>query len=263
MDLGLKDKVAVVLASSKGMGKATALALAEEGCKLAICARSPDTLEAAAAELRKKTGRPVLALPVNVANAADRERFLDAVIKEYGTVHVLVTNGGGPPTGRGLDLPEPAFEAAARSGLLAVIHWTRAVAPYMIAQKWGRILHVESLSVKQPIDGLILSNTMRAGVAGFAKTMARELAPHGVLVNVLCPGFTDTERLEGNIESRAKDAGVPVEELWRQTRAQIPLGRIARPEEFAAVAAFLASERASYLTGAVISVDGGVCRGLL
>ncbi len=263
MDLGLKDKVAVVLAASKGMGKASAMALAEEGCNVAMCARGEEALESARKEIEARTGKTVLAIPADVEKKEDRERFLDAVLKEFGTIHILVTNCGGPPPGLGMDLPEEEWEKAVQSTLLVPIHWTRAVAPLMIKQKWGRILNIMSISIKQPIPGLILSNTMRPGVAGFAKSMARELAPHGILVNTLCPGSTRTDRLRALAEKRAADSSTTVDAQWRKMEEEIPLGRIGTPEEFAAMVAFLASERASYVTGTTIQVDGGLYSGLL
>lgn len=263
MDLGLEGKAAVVLASSQGIGRATARTLAREGCKVAMCARGAAALEAAAQEIRAATGATILARPLDVEKRAPMREFVRHVVKEFGTIHVLVTNGGGPPSGKPLDFSDDQWDDAVNSTLMVAVNWTREVAPILVAQKWGRIVHLTSTSVKQPIDGLILSNTMRVGVVGFAKTMSRELAPHNVLVNVVCPGFTDTERLKALTRARAQEARTPPEEIARRMTAEIPLGRIAEPEEIADVVAFLASERASFLTGATIQVDGGATRGLL
>ncbi len=247
MNLGLKGKTAVVLAASKGMGRASAAALAEEGCRVAICARTKADVE--------RTGREIgaeIAEAVDVEKRADMRGFLDGVLAKFGAIHVLVTNCGGPPPGRPLELDDTAWARAVESTLMVAINWVRAVAPTMIAQKWGRIVNITSIAVKQPVDTLILSNTMRAGVVGFAKSMAKELAPHGITVNNLCPGLILTDRL--------KHLG---DEHLRRMTAEIPMGRVGTPEEFAAVVAFLAGEPARYVTGATIQVDGGLYRGLL
>jgi len=263
MDLGLQDKVALVLASSKGMGRAVARSLAREGCRLALCARGVEGLEKTAREIRGETGRPVLARPLDVEERPSMREFVRDVVKEYGTIHILVTNCGGPPPGGLATLSDEQWNRSVDSTLMVAIQWTREVSPILIAQKWGRIVHITSTSVKQPIDGLLLSNTMRAGVVGFAKSTSRELAPHRVLVNVICPGMTNTERLRELAKARAKEAGTTEEEAFRRMTAEIPLGRLGEPEEIADVVTFLASARASYLTGATIQVDGGAIRGLL
>ncbi len=263
MDLGLQDKVAVVLASSKGLGLAAARSLAAEGCRLALCARGAEALAQAARSIWEEAGRPIFARSLDVEQREPMREFVKAVVKEFGTIHILVTNCGGPPPGLSLEMSDEQWDAAVRSTLLVSVDWTREIAPFMIRQRWGRIVHIASTSVKQPIDGLVLSNTMRSGVVGFAKTCSREFAPHGVLVNVVCPGLMDTDRLRALAEVRSRNAGVSAEEMLRRMTADIPLGRIGKTDEFASVIAFLASERASYLTGATIQVDGGAFRGMM
>lgn len=263
MDLGLKGRVALVLASSKGMGLASAMALAAEGMDVAMCARGEAGLRRAAAAVKKRSRRRVLWKALDVEERANAVDFTGEVVRTLGGLDVLVTNCGGPPPGAPDEISDEQWDRAAKSTLRVAIDWTRAAVPVMKRRRWGRILHITSLAVKQPIDNLILSNTMRAGVAGFAKTMARDLAPHGITVNTLCPGLVLTDRLRSLAALRARAWGVSAAEAMKRMTAEIPAGRIGTPEEFAAVVAFLAGEPASYVTGATLQVDGGACRGLL
>ena len=263
MDLAIRNKVAVVLAASKGMGFAVASGLAREGCRVAICARRKSELERAARTIEDETGRPVFRRTLDVGRRAAIKPFLAALEKEAGPPDILVVNGGGPPPGSALDVSDRMIEDAARSTLYSAIDWMRAVAPGMMKRGWGRILAIESVSIKSPIDTLSLSNTMRAGVAGFAKSLSRQAAARGVTVNVLCPGMIRTDRLKSLAADRAKKAGTTVEKIFERMAEEIPAGRIGTPDDFAAAAVFLASEPARYITGMVLQVDGGAYRGLL
>ncbi len=260
MDLGIAGRVAVVAAASRGLGRAVAEALAAEGVRLAIGARNPETLEEAAAAIRLRHGGEVLAWPVDVADPAAAEGFVRAAADRFGRVDILVTNAGGPPPTRLGDTTPEQWRRALEENLLSCVHLVRAALPGMISRRWGRILAIASVSVKQPVPDLILSNTARSGIAGFMKSLANEAAPHGVLANVLCPGYTRTARLVELAGGLAASRGVPVEAVYAEWAADIPLGRVGEPEEFGAAAAFLASERASYITGTVLAVDGGHIR---
>ena len=263
MDLGLRNRTAVVLAASRGMGFATARALAREGCHLAICARGKEDLEKAAREIEKETDTSVFRVALDITKRRAIGKFLRTVKRKFGSIDILVVNCGGPPPGTALALSEKDYDDAVKSTLMVAIDWMRAVAPVMIRQKWGRIVTIQSTSIKSPIDGLTLSNTMRAGVAGFCKSLSREVAPHGVTVNVVCPGMILTDRLKSLAEVRARKTGLSMEQqLWNMA-SEIPAGRIGSPDDFAPAVVFLASEPARYITGTVIQVDGGLTKTLL
>ena len=263
MDLGLKDKVAVVGASSKGLGKAIALGLAEEGAKVTICARAAETLEETAAEIHEKTGAEVLAVPTDVSQPEQVSGLIAKAIDRFGEIDILVSNAGGPRAGRFADLSLEDYQAALHLNLLSTINLCRGVVPSMKARGGGRIINLTSISVKQPVDGLMLSNMARTGVIGFAKTLASELAPDNILINNVCPGVIFTDRIKQLATVRAEEAGITYEEALANMTQEIPLGRIGDPKEFANLVVFLASGRASYITGTTIQVDGGMSKGLL
>lgn len=263
MDLGLKGKVAVVAASSEGLGRAIAEALAAEGARVAICARTAATLEATAQAIRKTTGAEVLTLPTDVTHEEEVNHLVDAAVERWGTVHIAVANAGGPPAKEFTDITLDDWDHSVALNLMSSVYLARAVLPRMRAQKWGRLLFLTSASVKQPIEGLLLSNSVRAAVAGLAKSLANECGRDNVLVNVLCPGFIGTERLKELAAAMGEQRGVTPEEIFRGWAATIPLARVGEPRELAALAAFLASEQASYITGTAIAVDGGRVRSLL
>jgi 3-oxoacyl-[acyl-carrier protein] reductase len=263
MDFGLEGKVALVAASSRGLGRAIAAELAAEGCDLVMCARSEGPLEAARSEIEAATGRRVVARPTDVADAAEVRALVDFALDTFGRVDVLVTNGGGPPPGGLDDHDLDAWRAGAAVTLESVIGLAKGVLPGMRERGWGRILNVTSIAVKQPVDGLLLSNSLRAAVTGFARTLANEVAADGVTVNNLMPGYTRTERLDELAGHIAEQKGGTPADAFDGWAAQVPAGRVGEPREFAALAAFLASERASYITAQSIAVDGGWIRSLL
>jgi len=263
MDLGLRNRVALVAASSRGLGRAVAEALAAEGASLVLCARDAARIEQVAAEIAAAHGVRAIGVAADVSRPADVEALAAAALAAFGRVDILVTNAGGPPAGTFESLPAEAWPKAVALTLESVVHLTRAVLPGMKERRWGRILNVTSIAVKQPVDNLMLSNSLRAAVHGFARTLANEVAPFGITVNNMLPGYTRTERVTDLAEANAKARGTsPADELARWER-EIPMGRLGEPREFAALAAFLASDAASYITAQSIAVDGGWIRGLL
>lgn len=259
MDLGLAGKVVMVAAASRGMGRATAMGLAAEGCRVSICSTNAERLEQTAREIREQTGATVLAVPTDVTRAEAIQAWAERTIRELGGVDILVANAGGPPYGFFKDFQDDAaWQAAFELNLLSTVRMVRAVVPSMRERGGGRILAIQSSSVKEPIDGLILSNAVRPGVVGLLKTLSRELANDNILVNVVAPGRIFTDRLIGGIAARAKAKGISFEEEKVETAKDIPLKRLGTPEEFANMVVFLASERASYVTGSTVLVDGGV-----
>lgn len=263
MDLGLKGRVAIVAAASKGLGRAVAEELAREGAEVAICARTAADLEKAATKIRKETGREVFHQAFDVTRQNAVRDFVAAVEKIFGRVDVCVTNAGGPPSKKFLDISLEEWRTAVDLTLLSAVYFAREVLPLMQKRRWGRFLTITSVSVKQPIDGLLLSNSIRAAVTGLVRTLANEFGPDGITVNNVCPGYTLTERLDELAAAQAKQSGIPREKVFERWSSQVPLGRLGKPEEFAALVTFLASERASYINGASIAVDGGWVKSLL
>jgi 3-oxoacyl-[acyl-carrier protein] reductase len=262
MDLGLKGKVALVAAGSRGLGRAVAEELAAEGASLVLCARDPRTLAEAAASIAETSGMHVLAVPADVTMAEDIKRVVEAGADRFGRIDILVTNAGGPPAGKFEQITREQWEQATRLTLFSAIELARQVLPGMKERRWGRILNITSIAVKQPVENLMLSNSLRAGLAGFARTLANEVAAEGITVNNILPGYTRTERLEELAQMMAEKQGISANEFRARWEKEIPMGRLGEPREFAAMAAFLVSERASYITGTSIQVDGGWIRSL-
>ena len=263
MDLGLNGKIALVAAASKGLGRAVAEELAAEGASLVLCARHNDELQATCAAIVAAYGVPVVGIAADVAVAADVVRVVQAAQARFGRVDVLVTNAGGPPAGTFDTLSSEMWQAATQLLLTSVVELTRAVLPGMKERGWGRILNITSISVKQPVANLMLSNSLRAAVTGMARTLATEVAPFGVTVNNILPGYTRTERVVSLAEAAAVREGISAAAATARWEAEIPMRRLGEPREFAALAAFLCSERASYITGTSVPVDGGWIRSLL
>ncbi|MFO8173136.1 MAG: SDR family oxidoreductase [Longimicrobiales bacterium] len=262
MDFGLKGKVALAAASSQGIGRAVAEALAAEGADLVICARSPEPLKRARKELEEH-GVRVEDVPANLTDPAEVRRVAAAAQDAFGRVDVLVTNTGGPPAGPFEEHTSETWEGAVRQNLFSVINLVREILPGMRERKWGRIINITSIAVKQPSDNLILSNSVRAAVTGFARTLATETAADGITVNNVMPGFTRTERLTELAEKRARIKGCSPQDIWETWYREIPMGRVGEPRELAALVAFLASEQASYITAQSMAVDGGWIKSLL
>jgi len=262
MDLGLENKVALVAAASRGLGFAIAAALAREGASLVICSRKPASLDRAAQAIAELTGTAPVAIPADVSRPDDVARLVDAATARFGRVDVLVTNAGGPPAGPFETHDAAAWESAFHLTLASAVELTRRVLPGMKQRRWGRLINVTSIAVKQPVDQLILSNSLRAAVTGFARTLANEVAPFGITVNNVLPGYTRTERIDELAAARSAREGISAVAVRAEFERQIPAGRLGEPDELAALTAFLASERAAYITGQSIAVDGGWIRSL-
>ena len=256
MELGLKGKAAIVGGSSRGIGKAIALALAQEGCDVAICARGEADLNATAEEIRSQTGARVLPLVCDMSSYADIQRLVRETADTFGRIDIVVNNAGGPPVGTFDDFSEDEWQKAVDQNFLSAVRAIREALPYLRRQG-GRIINITSVAVKQPIERLILSNAVRLGVVGMAKTLSREVAKDGITVNNICPGNIATERLLSLFEARAQREGRPFQEIVEEEESTAPTGFLGDPADVAALAVFLASEKARYITGATIHVDGG------
>lgn len=263
MDLGLRGKIALVAASSRGLGRAVAEELANEGASLILCARDAHALNQTKQDIISLSGVQVIAVPADLTLPADVQRVVDSGLKQFGQIDILVTNAGGPPAGKFEELTIEQWEQAVRLTLFSALELTRHVLPGMKARGWGRILNITSIAVKQPVENLILSNSLRAAVTGLARTLANEVAAEGITVNNILPGYTRTERVEDLAMMMAEKHGISASEFKQKWEQEIPMRRLGEPREFAALAAFLVSERASYITGTSIQVDGGWIRGLL
>ncbi len=248
MELGLKNKIAFVAASSQGLGKSVAMELAMEGANVIICGRNKENLEHTKSEIEKISKGEVLALAGDLSIAVEREQIIKKALQAYNSIDILVTNTGGPPTGKFEELKQEDWDNAYKNLLTSVIGLVNGFLPGMKQQKWGRIISITSMAVKQPVNNLILSNSVRAAVVGLIKTLSNELAIHNITVNNVMPGYTETERLKELIEKNPS---------FSAAKSEIPVGRFGTPEEFAAAVTFLASERASYITGVSLAVDGG------
>jgi 3-oxoacyl-[acyl-carrier protein] reductase len=259
----LQGKAALVCAASKGLGRASALALAARGASVVICARHEAPLQEAAADIGGRTGQRVVPIVADVSKLEDARTLADRAAETLGGLDILVTNTGGPPSGPFAAFDDGAWQAAIDSLLLSVVRLSRGAIPHMRARGGGRMIHVTSISVKQPIEGLVLSNALRAAVTGLAKTLALELAPDNILVNCVAPGYTRTDRVVELADAAAAREGVAADVVQRRTEEKIPLGRMGTPDEFGAAIAFLASPEASYITGTTLQVDGGFIRSLL
>ena len=263
MDLGIKGKAALVAASSRGLGRAVAEELAAEGANLLLCSRRDDVIRKTAEEIAAQHTVDAQSIGADLSAPGEAVRVVNAALEHFGRVDILVTNAGGPPAGPFESHDDKAWRDAIALNLESVVALTRAVLPGMKERRWGRIINITSIAVKQPVDNLILSNSVRAAVTGFAKTLANEVASYGITVNNVLPGYTRTERVDELAEYTAKQTGKTADEARAVWERQIPMGRLGEPKEFAALVAFLASERASYITGTSITVDGGWVRSLL
>lgn len=263
MDLGLRGRVALVGAASKGLGRAVARELAMEGARVVICARSGDTLEEAARAIGAESGNEVHPVVADLSQLDGVRRVADEALHRFGQVDVLVNNAGGPPSGPFEKHDWSAWEGAVALTLRSAVELTRAVLPGMRERRWGRIVNITSIAVKQPVDGLMLSNSLRAAVTGWARTLANEVAEQGITVNNVLPGYTRTERVEELNRARAEAESISIDEVEKRIEKQIPMRRMATADEFAGIVTFLASERARYITAQSIAVDGGWIRSIV
>jgi len=262
MNLNLKNKNAIVCASSQGLGKAAVLDLAEEGVNLAICSRDQNKINKVKEEIHQKIDSEIriIALQVDLDSTDEIQAFYKQVENDLGSVDILVNNNGGPPPSTFEQLSEDDWQKAFNSTMMSCIRLSKLVIPNMKKNGWGRIINISSVSVKTPVNGLFLSNSLRMGVLGWAKALSDELAPHGITVNTVCPGYTRTERVEAILETQSNSSGLKKEDIEKSIAENIPMKRVGEAEDLAGLITFLASEKADYMTGLAVQVDGGSAR---
>ena len=263
MDLGLKGRIAIIGGGSKGLGRACADSLAQEGTNLVICSRNAEELDRAAGEISGATGVEVLAVAGDLSQLEDIQALVKRTVDHYGRLDILVNNSGGPPAGRAMDTSEEVWLQSIDMALMFFIRMSRESVPHMKDRGWGRIVNILASSVYQPIDNLVTSGVTRMGAVAYAKSLADEVGRDNILVNNVAPGYLLTDRMMHIFETRSQDTGANVEDLLQAHSSTIPLGRLGRPEELGDLVTFLSSEKNSYTTGATILVDGGVVRSVI
>jgi 3-oxoacyl-[acyl-carrier protein] reductase len=262
MDLRIQEKIALVSAASQGLGKATALSLAREGATVVICARNTETLQSTVHDIKAETNATVFPVAADVSNKNELDSLVEAVKNRFGTIHILVNNAGGPPAGTIDGLSDTEWQKGYELTMMSMIRLTRAVLPMMEQQRWGRVISLVSLAAKEPIDSLLMSSTLRPGILGLSKVLANQYGKYGITVNTVCPGYVLTKRMEELSRSRSEATSMSYVQYLEESARNIPIGRLGRPEEIGDVVAFLASERASYINGANLLVDGGQSKGI-
>ena len=262
MNLDIKNKNAIVCASSQGLGKAAAMDLALEGVNLAICSRDQEKINKVKEEILQKTDNKikVSAYKVDLNESEEIEKFFKQVTEDLGSIDILINNNGGPPPSTFQELTDEDWQHAFNATMMSCLRLSRLVIPNMKENGWGRIINISSVSVKTPVNGLFLSNSLRMGVLGWAKALSDELAMHGITVNTVCPGYTRTDRVEAILESQSKSSGLNKEEIEKSIADNIPMKRVGEAKDLAGLITFLASEKASYMTGLAVQVDGGSAR---
>ncbi len=262
MDLHLTNRVAAVAASSAGLGYASALTLAQEGCRVAICGRRPEKLKAAAQAIYAETGVDVFAMELDISQPDAPARFIAATAEHFGQLDIVVANAGGPPSGTFVDMSDTQWQGAVDANLLGTVRLFREALPHLRQSNQPRLIAITSISAKQPLENLVLSNATRAGVHGLVKTLSREIAATGITVNAVCPGITKTDRITELSQQRADREGISLDEAYAQQAASVPMGRMGDPMEFGAAVTFLASKQAAFISGVALPVDGGFLAGL-